>query len=589
MSAGHQSSGCICSLLAACLAATAVEPRDLMSDTWCATDALGRELPGYEQCGPPRARRTVGIFYFLWLGARPRPIHDIGRILAAAPDAPAWGPRSAFHWWGEPHFGYYLSTDPWILRRHAQMLTDAGVDVLLFDVTNALTYDDEVDGLGRAFAAVRDGTGRAPPRFAFLTHPRSATVARRLYDRIYAPRLHESLWFRWQDRPLLLADLAGQDPAVKDFFTIRESWAWTKGHAWFGDGCDRWPWLDNHPQTPGWHEAPSRPEQISVCVAQHPTSNIGRSFHDGAEPPPDARPTERGLCFAEQWRRAIEVAPEFVMITGWNEWIAQRFVSEKGGPSFLGRRVPPGGTYFVDQFSPEFSRDIEPMRGGHADNYYYQMVAGIRRYKGVRPLPRGSPAKTIAIDTDFRQWTDVGPAYLDDVGDTAPREFAGWGGLQYTNRTGRNDFDTMQVARDAQTLYFHVRTRGRISEPDGTNWMVLLLNTDGDPTNGWCGYDVAVNRTRGPDGTVSVERNAGGWRWTPMASGRLAALGEDLHLSVPRDAIGLGTARGPLRFDFKWCDNVPERGDPTDFIDRGDTAPNGRFRYRYEAAVTDGP
>ena len=29
---------------------------------------------------------------------------------------------------------------------------------------------------------------------------------------------------------------------------------------------------------------------------------------------------------------------------------------------------------FVDQFDQEHSRDIEPMKGGHGDNYYYQMV-----------------------------------------------------------------------------------------------------------------------------------------------------------------------------------------------------------------------
>ncbi len=50
------------------LACPAFSQRDLFSDTWVATDALGRQLPGYEECGPVRENRTVGIFYFLWLG-----------------------------------------------------------------------------------------------------------------------------------------------------------------------------------------------------------------------------------------------------------------------------------------------------------------------------------------------------------------------------------------------------------------------------------------------------------------------------------------------------------------------------------------
>jgi hypothetical protein len=41
---------------------------DVCADTWTATDALGRTLIGYEEAGPPRSGRFVGIFYFLWLG-----------------------------------------------------------------------------------------------------------------------------------------------------------------------------------------------------------------------------------------------------------------------------------------------------------------------------------------------------------------------------------------------------------------------------------------------------------------------------------------------------------------------------------------
>ena len=39
----------------------------LDSDTWVATDSLGRELPGYEECGPIRKGKFVGLFYFLWI------------------------------------------------------------------------------------------------------------------------------------------------------------------------------------------------------------------------------------------------------------------------------------------------------------------------------------------------------------------------------------------------------------------------------------------------------------------------------------------------------------------------------------------
>jgi hypothetical protein len=558
--------------------------RDTQSDTWVATDALGRTLPGHEECGPPREGKFVGIFYFQWMNPGQPAVYDISKLLAANPDDPQYGPRNAFHWWGEPHVGYYTSTDEFVFRLHAQMLVDAGVDAVFLDVTNALTYDEHYMTMCRVWDQMRQ-QGQPTPQMAFLANSRSEVVVQHLYDVFYSQGLYPDLWFRWQGKPLMLAPTEGLSETLRAFFTLRQSWAWTNPNGWFGDGRDKWPWLDNHPQQPGWHTSPDEPEQMAVCVAQHPTSNIGRSFHDGKEPPPDqARPAE-GLCFAEQWRRALEVDPEFVFITGWNEWIAQRFVrDEGGGPGhFLGQPLPVGGTFFVDQYNQEYSRDIEPMRGGHGDSYYYQMIANIRRFKGVRPRPHASAPKRIDLEGDFAQWADVTPEYLDDLGDTAFREHPGYGDAgQYVNKSGRNDIELSKVARDEENLYFYARTREPLTSPRDHNWMLLLLDTDGDPTNGWAGFDFVVNRVVRDAGTTVVERHAGGWSWEPVGEARLRAEGRELHLAMPRALLGLGPEKGQLRFDLKWADNLPDHGDPLDFIDQGDTAPNGRFRYRYE-------
>ena len=166
--------------------------RDLMSDTWVATDALGRTLPGFEDCSGPDGAKRVGIFYFLWLGSHGRGLHDITKILAADPANPPWGPLHAFHWWGESHLGYYTSDDEFVIRKHAQMLTDAGVDAIFFDVTNAATYDDVYLAICRVYEEIRR-TGRATPEIAFLTNSQSARTVRHLYENFYAKGLHEDL------------------------------------------------------------------------------------------------------------------------------------------------------------------------------------------------------------------------------------------------------------------------------------------------------------------------------------------------------------------------------------------------------------
>ncbi len=199
-------------------------PRDTRSDSWVATDALGRTVPlrgeriaGTPQTGPvpaPRPKKFVGMFYFLWLGEHGRlgPF-DNTQIIKRDPDAlqkpdsPLWGPVNAPHHWGQSVFGYYLSRDEWVLRRHAQMLSDANVDVVIFDVTNHLTYPLAYRTLCRVWLQMRR-EGNRTPQIAFLApfFGDRANVIKTLYADFYQPGIARELWFQWQGKPLIIAD-----------------------------------------------------------------------------------------------------------------------------------------------------------------------------------------------------------------------------------------------------------------------------------------------------------------------------------------------------------------------------------------------
>ena len=58
-------------------------------DTWGAVDALGRVLPDFRQVGPPRAGKTVGIFYFTANNQPGHPILNNAAILAKNPNRSA--------------------------------------------------------------------------------------------------------------------------------------------------------------------------------------------------------------------------------------------------------------------------------------------------------------------------------------------------------------------------------------------------------------------------------------------------------------------------------------------------------------------
>ena len=579
---------------------------DIFADTWVATDALGRELPTFEQVGPPRPNRHVGIFYFICNNhAGPDAPRDVTKLIAANPGNPQLAPNVA-HYWGEPEMGYYRSTDRWAIRRHAYLLADAGVDTLIFDVTNDVTYPQTYFAVCEVFSQVR-AEGERTPDVCFLASEQSIY---QLWDDLYAKGLHRDLWFQWKGKPLLLFgqwEKRGDMNQVQlpqhilDFFTIRRSWAWDS-LSWYGDsGRHRWPWVAHYPQCVGW-DTPGVAEHVPVAIAQHPLSGIGRSFHDGHQPETDAYDatpdTPRGLHFAEQWRRALEVDPEFVFVTGWNEWMAGGALCEDASQTSqealqakwdfypgarLGRAsrpLKPGDVYFIDQYNQEFSRDAEPMRGGHTDNYYYQLIDGIRRYKGVRAPARACSPKTIDIDGDFGQWDDIQPGYRDHLYETLRRDEPGWGNAgPYRNGTGRNEFVTLKVARDADHVYFYARTREPITPHTDPNWMLLFIDTDRRKDTGWEGYDVLINWPVIDARRTTVKHNTGGWNWQPAGEALYRVEDNQLVVAVSRQALGL--AGGPITFDFHWADNIAGTGEIEDFFDHGDSAPARRFNYRF--------
>lgn len=707
-------------------------PGDNYSDTWVAADALGRRVATHEETGPPRPDRWVGIFYFLWHGAHVNGgPWDITRIRNIDPeamqkqDSPLWGPIHAPHHWGQSIFGHYLGDDTWVLRKHAQMLADAGVDTLIFDTSNKVIYEHYYTALFDTLMEVR-AAGNATPDVAFLTpfwDP--AGTVQELYDKLYSKGIYEDLWFQWEGKPLILADpdliapgegneAGGTPVVVRPGHTLGQSftvdrpfdavggrfptWATTESGAvltlyhdgplgeqiairrfenvadnnwlsvrqdvplpagayylamsapegeigwWsdtedvypqgqaYADGApvpgdrtlriavadpdraglrdfftfrapqpdyfqgptkpDMWSWLEVHPQHV-FHNSRGEREQMSVGVAQNAVEDpnappigdstgirlgtlsepgsLGRNYHGGRrDETPDA--VLYGHNFAEQWEHALREDPRFIFITGWNEWFGGRF------DEFMGVELP---VMFVDTFDQEHSRDVEPMKGGHGDNYYYQMVSYIRRFKGARALPPASPPKTIDLAAGFEQWADVGPEYRDAVGDTAHRDHAGYNTVtHYQNTTGRNDLVLTKVARDAANLYFYAQTREPITPHTDQDWMVLFLNTDRDPDTGWEGYNIAINR-RVQDGATSVVEHTGnGWNWQPRGVARFAVQGNELMVAVSRDTLGLTTGE-PLAIEFKWADNFQSEGDVDAFTLNGDSAPSGRFNYLY--------
>lgn len=636
---------------------------DVYPDTWVATDALGRTMPGQEDVGNVKndKRRVVGIFYITWhsdnLATLKSPYRaDVTKVLEEAPEArldanhPAWT-EGSYHW-GEPELGYFLSRDEYVIRKDMSMLADAGVDVLVMDVTNAVRYWDEWETLFTTMQKMK-AEGNKVPKFCFWAFNGSViTVVQDLYDKIYKENKYKDLWFYWGDKPLLLyngkpaMDANGggvknpnphydpkaatdsshphyNDPDytnefyqdytrdVKDFFTLRTMWwgyyEWagerfvgTEGNWSFGYdlGDER---VNKMPPSDLVATYQGVVEQAVVTPAQHPISIIGKSWtrdkkqpelNDHDMPVPTYvpwlgktvdNPTAYGIYFQDRWEEALKSDPQFLYLNDWNEWTAGKYTSGKApgselpGPTeFLGRKNP---FYFVDQYNSEFNRTIQPMKGGYTDNYYMQMAQNIRRYKGVRPIPQNKGYRKISIDGTFNDWNKVSTEYRDTKGDVTHRDYNGYGGNHYINKSGRNDIVLSKVGVDKDNIYFYAETMDKLTPSSDPNWMLLFIDADNNSSTGWYGYDFMINKqVVDAQSTELMQYDAQAGEWKKVQTLPYRVKDNQLELSVSRNDLGL--LGDSFVFDFKWADNPADLKDPISLCTDGDAAPNRRFNYR---------
>ena len=571
----------------------AIKERDAMPDTWVAVDGLGRVLPTNEQTGDPKQDKYVGMFYWTWHVEHAKnyaPV-NLQKICDENPDAitdhshSVWNNIQSYYgcFWNEPIYGYYTTTDKWVLRKHAELLADAGVDVVIFDNTNGtLTWRQSYLTLLQVFRQARED-GVKTPKVSFILpfgDDNSAAIQlREIYQLVYRDTSYSELWFYWNEKPLMMSLTSGLNRAneldneIYKFFTFRPGVPQYNGTS--QTNTDKWGWLAKYPQAV--YTDKNGLKQTTVGVAQNWSKEAGLTAMNGTNifgrtytsKGYDNRENAKlyGANFAEQWEFAIKRNVNFIFVTGWNEWIAQKQPTWQGVTNA-----------FPDEFNDEFSRDIEPSKGDLKDHYYYQLVSYIRQYKGARAVPEPTAAKTIDLNGNISQWDDVGPYYVAYKGNTFDRDSDGYKTTHYTNTTGRNDIIGAKVSRDAENLYFMAECAQNITPYTDGKWMRLFIDT-GDTDNNWEGFEYVLNRVSPTASVATLEKSTGGWNFSTVGAVSYKVDGKYLVVKIPKSYLGITGDKYTV--NFKWNDNMQEEGDIMDFYSNGDTAPGGRFMYSY--------
>lgn len=586
------------------------------------TDKFGtrQDVVGYKKSD---VERYTGLFYWLWLSNTNYYYHDIYDVtkLMSTPEGEEafWNINTndydkqqlsrvgAFHFTNEPMFGYYNSSDPWVITRQMEMFMWAGIDYIFLDTSNYLIYDQDYSNAGHF-----DGTIKSPcytlldtmlglynqgwniPKVVFLTNSYSGERVEQIYNAYYKSGKYESLWFAPEGKPMIIGttDLNGGasdaesrgefdaiDATYLAYFDVKETQWPNQAKREHG-----FPWISNNFYARYHTESMA----ISVSVAQH--GNVGftdmhKRSHRGYNAVDEVieENWQQGANFEKQWELVYDIESagnqvKFVQVTGWNEWIGAKFGT-------LGSKA-----VMVDNFYGEYTRDIEPDKTLYQDTTYLQLIRNNRKYKYAEPITTYSwPQKTINKISDF---DGVPATYVDPQGDAIARDYHSFdvrrSGLYYTDNTNRNDIVEVKVAHDKTNLYMLVSTKeDMVIDTTKDNNMNILIKTKNNQASNFEGYNYIINRSI-LDTQTSIESCTGGWNWQNAGSGNIVIEGNQMFVTIPLSALGMSYKN--VNFEFKVADNVVKPSWYTEsdsehgilnYYLTGDSAPIGRLNYAY--------
>ncbi len=589
-----------------------------------ATDKFGREIAPMGYLKTDR-ERFVGLFYWMWISNTNYYYHNIfdcTKLMSTEEGAAAFwnidpsnaayqqlSQIGAFHFTNEPLYGYYNSSDPWVITRHMELFVLAGIDFIFLDTSNSLIYDEDIRG------SQFEGVVKAPsytlldtmlelyekgwdvPKVVFLTNTRSGERVEEIRRAFYDSGKYEALWFKPDGvRPMIIATTEQNDGAsdtwgdVNKFVPVSAAdqlYFDVKETQWPNKGSkpNGFPWISNRaPQT--YHE---ESKAISVSVAQH--GNLGftdmidrnsRGYNYKEQKVEEN--WQLGQNFENQWDTVFSLEEKgtdvtFVNVTGWNEWVGMKFGN-------LDSKA-----VMVDNFYGQYTRDIEPDKTLYQDTTLLQLTRNLRKFK-YEPAAETYLWKTKTVRA-FEDFEDVPAVYVDFEGDALSRDYWSFDvkptGPYYTDATDRNDILETRVVHDGTNLYFLVTTKEDVTAYEsGDNWMNILIKTEASTEdNSFAGYNFAVNRA--PDGnTTSVEKSMGGWNWESAGAAELLVEGNRMMITVPLSTLGLSADN--VKFSFKVADNVQKPSwfaaedaehDILHYYATGDSAPLGRYSYSY--------
>lgn len=286
--------------------------------------------------------------------------------------------------------------------RHAEQLLAAGIDFVVIDASNLTGLDDSSDELQirptqvlfEEWQKLRAAGQKTPQIAVWNPIPTGAEQWQKyvaLYDDpaydglvMHDKKTGKKVFFVTDNSskpdPTILAQIESnggkQDIVVQRMWTIGAT----------DTSVDRWSFMSAC--MANGQATTSIVGQASCAQPYTPKSTLGSqiavvpSFQTGYGSLPFSSAGKLGgLTLQQQWATALRVRPDYVLVSGWNELVAQPQPNPYSGNAFarsMGLEEDPDGSrLFVDTYGAEFGRDLEPtVDRGDAD---YQLLSSCVR------------------------------------------------------------------------------------------------------------------------------------------------------------------------------------------------------------------
>jgi hypothetical protein len=326
--------------------------------------------------GQDEKDRNVMIFYSSWANGTNEGIDPATNDVWVQSVNVGNGP--AFHYWGKPwwvsqngrngkikdNYVMYKGTPATpnneLLDWHADLLVQAGVDIIAIDLTNGTQAKiiDGAEAICRRYAQ-RFNEGKATPKIVMWVKDQATLQV--VQDRMFNA-FDGKIFFNYLGKKLVCVASSGAGGAaiptegIFKNYTCRRMWG-------LQSDASSWQFKVNNQTPPAAYQYNGKPEQMCAAVATQASYMI-----ENGKVLTSAQGRKNGDYFKKYMDAAIASGPKFLMITSWNEWASQN-QNTASSPTF------------VDIWLKEYSADIEPHEGPGGWDYYDIMKTKIAEYK----------------------------------------------------------------------------------------------------------------------------------------------------------------------------------------------------------------